>query len=349
MSTSTARLLSLGLHNTAEELIEAHLASHKLRLGFSTAGRLLLATYKWQAQEKQQPQMLPPEIRKNVYVANLPKNMHPDHHEGRRKARAAALDKRYSKDSSAVYTDAAPYQRYRGAAVAVVTSRDQPLTSLTIKTGSIQEAEEVAIALAITETTAITIITDCQAACRSYAAGAVSSTALRLLSKTPPSRTVRIVWTPAHSDLPGNDTAHALARALTNRAPEEEQSPTPIETFQEITEYYRLGRRTFPPAQRSLSKMQENTLRRIQTNTFPNPVRLNHLFPTQYSPECAFCGNSGTLYHIVWECDRNPDLPPIPNPSREQWESMLSSSSLDDQMILVDRADRARTAHGLPD
>lgn len=33
MSTSTARLLSLGLHNMAEELIEAHLAtSKKLRL-----------------------------------------------------------------------------------------------------------------------------------------------------------------------------------------------------------------------------------------------------------------------------------------------------------------------------
>lgn len=101
--------------------------------------------------------------------------------------------------------------------------------------GTFQEAEEVAIALAITQTTAITVITDCQAACRSYAGGAVFATALRFLSKTPPSRTVRIVWTPVHSDLPGNDTAHALARALTNRASEEEHSPTPIETYQEIT------------------------------------------------------------------------------------------------------------------
>ncbi|KAH9368730.1 hypothetical protein HPB48_004749 [Haemaphysalis longicornis] len=89
----------------------------------------------------------------------------------------------------------------------------------------------------------MTIIIDCQAACRRYVAGAVSSIALRLPSKTPPSRTVRIVWTPAHSDLPGNDTAHAV----TNRAPEEDHGPTSIETFQEITEYYRLGRRTFPP------------------------------------------------------------------------------------------------------
>ncbi|KAH9375367.1 hypothetical protein HPB48_006541 [Haemaphysalis longicornis] len=130
--------------------------------------------------------------------------------------------------TTAVYTDAAPYQRYRGEAVAVVASNDQQLTSLTIKTGSIEEAEEVAIALAITETTAITIITDCQAACRSYAAGAVFSTALRLLSKTPPSRMVRIVWTPCYSDLPGNDTAHALG-TISQPAPQEEYRPTAIE------------------------------------------------------------------------------------------------------------------------
>lgn len=147
-----------------------------------------------------------------------------------------------------MYTDAAPYQRCRGAAVAVVTSRDQSLTSFTIKTGSIQEAEEVAIALATTQTTAVTVITDGQAACRSYAAATVTPTALRLLRKSPPSCTVRIVWTLANSDLPGNDTVHALARALPNRAPEEEHcSLTPIANYRGITQCYRLGRKTFPP------------------------------------------------------------------------------------------------------
>lgn len=349
MSTSTARLLNLGLHNTAAELIEAHLAGHKLRLGLSPAGRRLLETYKWEAQGRQQPQLLPPEVRANIYVPNLPKNMHPDHHAGRRKARVQALDKMYSKDSKTVYTDAAPYDRHRGAMAAVVTSRGQPLTGLTLKTYSIQEAEEVAIALAITQTAALTVITDCQAACRSYAAGTVAPTALHLLSKTPPSRTVTIVWTPAHSALPGNDTAHALARALTNRTTEEEHYPTPIVTYQEITQYYRLGRRTFPLTQPNLTKQQESTLRRLQTNTFPHPVRLNRLFPTQYSQKCQFCGKLGTLYHIIWECDQNPDLPPIPNPSHEQWESVLSGARLVDQLTLVDRAACAGTTNGLPD
>lgn len=46
MSTSKARLPSLVLHNMAEELIEAHLASHKLRLcSHVPCGGLLLATY----------------------------------------------------------------------------------------------------------------------------------------------------------------------------------------------------------------------------------------------------------------------------------------------------------------
>lgn len=59
MSTFTAR--SLGRHNRAEELIETHHASYKLRLGLYPARRLLLATYKWQAQGPQQRHTLSPE------------------------------------------------------------------------------------------------------------------------------------------------------------------------------------------------------------------------------------------------------------------------------------------------
>ncbi|KAH7981291.1 hypothetical protein HPB49_022903 [Dermacentor silvarum] len=93
--------------------------------------------------------MLPPKLRDNIYIPNLPKNMDPDHHEGRRKARVKALNKGYSMNSTAVYTDAAPLHQHRGAVATVVISRDPPLTSLTINTNSIQEAQEVAIVWAI--------------------------------------------------------------------------------------------------------------------------------------------------------------------------------------------------------
>ncbi|KAM7284650.1 hypothetical protein ISCGN_001744 [Ixodes scapularis] len=47
------------------------------------------------------------------------------------------------------------------------------------------------------------------------------------------------------------------------------------------------------------------------------------------------------------QCDNNPDMsPPFPSPTPKQWETLLSSSLPQDQLLLVERADRARTAHG---
>lgn len=42
-STSTERLLKLGIHNTAEELIDGHLSSQTFRLGAKKAGRAFLS------------------------------------------------------------------------------------------------------------------------------------------------------------------------------------------------------------------------------------------------------------------------------------------------------------------
>lgn len=57
MRASTARLLKLGLHNTASELIEGHLSSQKLRLELTPTGRKLLAE-QWTPQGQLQPRAL---------------------------------------------------------------------------------------------------------------------------------------------------------------------------------------------------------------------------------------------------------------------------------------------------
>lgn len=349
MSASTDRLLKLGLHNTASELIEGHLSSQKLRLELTPAGKKLLAELQWTPQGQLQPRALAPETRQCIRVRPIPRNMHPEHHADRRQARAKALEKMYGKEEGTVYTEAASY-KYKRAMVAVVTSRDKCLTSATIPKATTQEAEEVAIALAITQTKANTIVSDSQQACRRFIAGSVSAAAHHILNANLLKRPVMIVWAPAHSSLVGNEFAHATACALANQATEGDPDPTPIVTYRDITQHYRLERRIYPPPHSQLSKKQGSILRLLQTNTFPHPVRLHMQFPNQHSPLCKFCGHSGSLYHIVWECSQNPNLPiPFPNPNLEQWETALSSAHLADQVMLTERAERAKTTLGLLD
>lgn len=86
-NTSTERLLGLGVHNTLEELREAHLAMQLSRLSKTKVGRDILEGIgigvdppagDMKIQVKR-------EMHKGLYIKPLPKNMHPIHHENRRK------------------------------------------------------------------------------------------------------------------------------------------------------------------------------------------------------------------------------------------------------------------------
>ncbi|KAG0423199.1 hypothetical protein HPB47_001012, partial [Ixodes persulcatus] len=112
----------------------------------------------------------------------------------------------------------------------------------------------------------------------------------------------------------------------------------PLVSYQEITQHYRLTRRTYPPAQKSLPREQERTLRALQVNTFPHPTRNHLLAPTDFSPQCRFCGEPGSLRHMI----------PHPLP-HELWERALASSDLDDQLRVVARAQDAARAQGILD
>ncbi|KAH6937761.1 hypothetical protein HPB50_004022 [Hyalomma asiaticum] len=109
-STSNERLLKLGVHNTFEELSEATFTAQRSRLSNSVAGRTLLSKLNLTTITRS-PEGVPlsSNLRSHLNVPPIPRNMHPERDEKRRKARARALQKQYGEDHGVVYVDAAAY------------------------------------------------------------------------------------------------------------------------------------------------------------------------------------------------------------------------------------------------
>lgn len=153
-----------------------------------------------------------------------------------------------------------------------------------------------------------------------------------------------LLWTPAHTGVGCNETAHQHARALISRAPVSftpthgipEMSHAYLLTYRDITQHYRLLRRNLPPPHPSLTPPAAHMWRLLQTHTFPHRTLLVHTHPHQFtSPHCPSCGALDTLFHSLCECPRDP-FPPFPSPSH--WEQALGSSDLATQEAVTDRA-----------
>lgn len=81
-TTSTERLAALGIHNTIEEIVEAHLTAQQVRLGLTSTGRSVLTSLKLNAlTETEDAAIVPLEIRTRLKLHPLPRNMHPEHHQ----------------------------------------------------------------------------------------------------------------------------------------------------------------------------------------------------------------------------------------------------------------------------
>ncbi|KAG0413571.1 hypothetical protein HPB47_009263 [Ixodes persulcatus] len=244
IGTSTDKLRALGVHNTVEELIEGHLHSQYTRLTTTATGRHILAALGIQHEGMTQPKMnLPREVRKHLLVSPLPKNMHPEYHDARRRDRCKHHHERYHQDLGAVYTDAADHATNPAMTMVVTNSQGVLLSGRSIATTSTEDAEETAIALALTLPNATTIISDSKRAVQNYARGRISRFAARILRDFVPTDTVSIVWAPAHSSLPGNDFAHNTARELAYRAAGDRESGLTLHkdvltTYPEITQAY---------------------------------------------------------------------------------------------------------------
>ncbi|KAG0415357.1 hypothetical protein HPB47_007469 [Ixodes persulcatus] len=211
-NTNTEKLEALGMHYTVEEIIEAQKTLQQQRLEQTRSGRTHLERLKIPTRGEAKKEAIRPEDMQRLNVRPIPRHMHPRYDEGRRKARAQALYRLYESDTGAVYVDAA---RQGDRCVAVVTraADGKLLTLASVKTGSIQTAEEVAIALAASLPTTTTVLSDSMQALRNFAKGRVSRQArgiLRLNNK------IDLIWCPAHEE--GNVTADETARALMDRA-----------------------------------------------------------------------------------------------------------------------------------
>lgn len=110
-----------------------------------------------------------------------------NHHDGRRKARAKSLHKKYASNPEVAYVDAAQYRDLANAcAIRVITlpgvSADSPRVKAagSVRTLNTTEAEEAAITLAAAAGFII-ILSDSKAAISNFAHGIVAATTVRLL------------------------------------------------------------------------------------------------------------------------------------------------------------------------
>lgn len=194
LSTSTARFERLRVHNTAQQLVEAHHINQLRRLSTTPTGQHALMRLGIGAcSELAIP--IPRSIRDSLRVRTIPRNMHPTSHRGRREQRARALTKKLPIKPDILYVDVAEYRHLDAFALAVVDSpNDPPVNFLTVRTTIPAAAEEAAIALALTARPSPTItITDPKAAIQNFACGYISPTASKILLQSSPTSLVDIV------------------------------------------------------------------------------------------------------------------------------------------------------------
>lgn len=362
VTTSTEKLMQLGVHNTLGEIIEAQKTAQIVRLSASKSGRQILEMAGLTAMAPESCVVpLQQEERDAFRVSPFPRNVHPQHNESRRAARARALIKTALQNPElASFVDAAQYPRSNSYAATVVDPKGKILNAASIEHSTASVAEQVAVALALCDPGRTHIFTDSRSAAMAFLAGLVSAEAAAVLRTRKPG-TVRhvITWFPAHMGRnvsPGsinpNELAHDQARGLVNRAGPRgpasqgiDRTTDPLLTFHEITAHYQLGRRQFPTPHPKLGRPQASVLRMLQTGSFPSRSRLSHYAPG-VDPRCPDCGEErSNVNHMLWQCSALHDSP---FNRQEDWEEAVKSDDLQVQLRAVQRAcDRAED-HGLP-
>ncbi|KAH6937640.1 hypothetical protein HPB50_003069 [Hyalomma asiaticum] len=203
--------------------------------------------------------------------------MDPRLHQGRREARVEALEREHGHKTTTYYVDAANYDLANTKAVATVVDHTlTERTSASVRCHNITEAEETAIALALAlgyrHRRSLTVLTDSQAACRNYLKGRISQPALNILlnatdtgehsSTHTPRIWHRIIWTPGHMGLEGNQAADRVARGYASRAPSNSASEEPVPVpcdYSAILNHYRGLRQTYTLPHRTLNKEESRT------------------------------------------------------------------------------------------
>ncbi|KAH8021025.1 hypothetical protein HPB51_011804 [Rhipicephalus microplus] len=181
-STSTDRLLSMGVHNSLTELTEVHRTAQLLLLSRPRPGRALLSTLKLSPLLPLPISLpIPSHVSSRQAIDPLPKNMHPKHHPSCRAARASALWRKFRRQPDVAYVNAAPYRQYAAHALAVTENSLRPIITASVCTSTSVEAEETPITLAITQISAEYVFSDSKPVVCNYAVGPVAPPAARIL------------------------------------------------------------------------------------------------------------------------------------------------------------------------
>lgn len=363
ISTPNEKLEALGLHNTLDEIIEAQKLAQHERLSRSKTGRYILdkLNIRTRIQQEGPKKEMDTRIRETFVTASIPRNMHPSYNQERREERARALHKKYGKLEDTLYTDTALQQgpKRKSMICVVVDNTGSIVTACTVLTNFPQVGEEAAIALAMATGKAKRIISDSKTAILNFSRGYISTVAYNIIRETKrePGTKTALIWTPAHSGMPGNEFAHEAARDLIYRAPqspadalpdETEDARDPLTTYREILYHYRCSRKKYPEAHGNLSRSQAIAWRQIQTGTFPNPLLYSYYYPGTVSDLCKACGTRADLKHIIWACaEKQNDTRRINIFNEEQWEAALLSSEEQLQLLLIQEAEEAARGQGL--
>lgn len=279
-----------------------------MRLSTTRAGRRILeeAGINAEAECNARKVALSASVRGTFKVEPLPRNVHPQFNEGRRKARARALLKSTANcPGLAAFVDAAQYGRSDRYAAVSIRWDGTIINAASVKGVTSEMAEQVAIAMAMRDPERPYVYTDSRSAARAFASGSISREAAAVLGNEGAAGHHIVKWFPAHMgadvhpDFPNaNELAHDRARGLTHRGDRGERSGgeggehrDPLLTFNEITTHYQLSRRAFPLPHAKLNRPQSSIFRMLQTGSFPSRGRLS-LYSPEVEPQCPDCGES---------------------------------------------------------
>ncbi|KAG0418019.1 hypothetical protein HPB47_005181 [Ixodes persulcatus] len=294
-ATSNEVLGQFGIHNGFEEITRAQHEAQVTRLSKTSTGRQLLRDVGEGTQKKEDEKK---DIRRDwassMYCAPLPKNMNTERNQGRREARARALNKLHRSREHIFHADAGPYPGRTGTYVIAVHNSKQDVTA-TVKANNIDEAEEAAVALARLQAlrqkqTTATITTDSKTTILNMCQGRIGLAAAKLLRKK----------------TPDPETRHTATKRPTLWWHELSTTEPRVElAFPRLRVTTATG-----PRHTNRAPAQESTWRKLQAKNTLTPTILRRSWPDLFSGRCEDCGLAeGSWSHVYWTCSRNP-LPP---------------------------------------
>lgn len=352
LSASTEKLEQLGIHNSLVEIAEAQRTAQEQRLLSTKAGRKILGDIGYLNEDfVDHTAQIPATVRETFQVDPLPRNVHPQYNEGRRRARARTILQLANTGSAkALFVDVAQYGRSGRFGMAAVDVKGNLVTSASFYAPKATTAEQIALSIAMTETRFKQIYTDSRSAARAFLKGTIAKEAARILQGRKQETFHNITWFPAHmghgvhDTLPNaNEFAHDRARETVSRGDRTGRAPeAPREfrdallTFNEVVTHYQLTRRTLPLAHPALTHPQSAAFRMLQTGSFPTRSRFS-LFHPEIDPHCPLCDAAYcNLDHMLWQCPAlQEDAELI---TEEEWTMALHSEDYYTQLRAVQKA-----------